>query len=264
MTLNLIKNPAAFDDFDQKSLVAWCKAKNHTRDCILTKVWANNQLRDWVCYQTLGPVKKLGYICKENIKNFGPFNYLGPVLKHTLHLLITGPERNALHWTSGPWENGEFKNTDLLSSGPDVRFYYVSNETEQSFTYLTRTYDSYPALRMHQDGHLPGSPLNLSVHCRYINDPPGCAEDEFERKQCRKDYHFDSTNGYYYNTYTYVDEYVYDESYNLHDCQQICWSNCSCVAFTTTRNRVGCKTYGKRVYNPETVDLYKRYYTIEG
>ncbi|KAJ0533231.1 putative protein kinase RLK-Pelle-DLSV family [Helianthus annuus] len=180
----------------------------------------------------------------------------------------TGPiailrQRNALHWTSGPWENGEFKNTDLLSSGPDVRFYYVSNETEQSFTYLTRTYDSYPALRMHQDGQLTGSPLNLSVHCRYINDPPGCAEDEFERKRCRKDYHFGSTNGYNYNTYSYVDEYVYDESYNLHDCQQICWSNCSCVAFTTTRNRVGCKTYGKRVYNPETVDPYKRYYTIE-
>ncbi|KAI3773797.1 hypothetical protein L1987_48330 [Smallanthus sonchifolius] len=169
-----------------------------------------------------------------------------------------------VHWMSGPWQiNGEFKNTDLQSSGPDVRFYYVSNETEQSFTYLTRTYESYPALRMHQDGQLMGSPLNLSVHCLSINDPPGCAEDEFKKLECRKDYHFGSTDGYYYNTFRYVDEYVYDNSYNLYDCQRICWHNCSCVAYTTTRNRVGCKTYGKRVYNPETVDPYKRYYTIQ-
>ncbi|KAM0011507.1 putative non-specific serine/threonine protein kinase [Helianthus debilis subsp. tardiflorus] len=77
-----------------------------------------------------------------------------------------------IHWMSGPWQDGQFKNTDLQSSGPDVHFYYVSNETEQSFTYLTRTYDSYPALRMHQDGQLKGAPLNLNLICHSIDDPP--------------------------------------------------------------------------------------------
>ncbi|GKG17201.1 G-type lectin S-receptor-like serine/threonine-protein kinase, partial [Tanacetum coccineum] len=41
-----------------------------------------------------------------------------------------------VHWKSGPWRNGKFKNK-YLNSGPDVRLYYVSNETEESFTYIT-------------------------------------------------------------------------------------------------------------------------------
>ncbi|KAL8217915.1 hypothetical protein R6Q57_021288 [Mikania cordata] len=171
-----------------------------------------------------------------------------------------------IHWISGPWENGQFKNTDLQSSGPDVRLYYVSDETEKSFTYLTRTYDSYPALRMHQDGQLKSSSLNLNLHCQSINDPPGCAEDEFKKLKCRKDYSFGPPTLYLYKIYSYSDEYVYDESYNLYDCQRICWNNCSCVAYTSTRNWIGCKTYGTSVYNPdstERADGSIQYYTID-
>ncbi|KAJ0638828.1 putative non-specific serine/threonine protein kinase [Helianthus annuus] len=173
---------------------------------------------------------------------------------YTLDLNGTGQmvilRQGKIHWMSGPWQDGQFKNTDLQSSGPDVRFYYVSNETEQSFTYLTRTYDSYPALRMHQDAQLQGAPLNLNLLCRSIDDPPGCAEDAFENLICRKDLDFRSPKGDEYNYYNYADEYVYDESYNFYDCLKICRSNRSCVAFTTTRNMEGCKTYSKRVYNP--------------
>ncbi|KAJ0638830.1 putative non-specific serine/threonine protein kinase [Helianthus annuus] len=170
-----------------------------------------------------------------------------------------------VHWSSGPWQNGEFNNTDLQSSDPVVRFDYVSNEVEQSFIYLTRTYDSYPALRMNQDGQLKSSALNINLHCHSVNDPPGCVEDEFEKLECRKDYHFGSHRGYQYD-YNYVDEYAYDESYNLYDCQRICLSNCSCMAYTTARNRVGCKTYAKRVddtqaYRQETAE--RIYYTID-
>ncbi|KAK9053891.1 hypothetical protein SSX86_024966 [Deinandra increscens subsp. villosa] len=167
-----------------------------------------------------------------------------------------------VYWMSGPWQNGEFRHTDLQSSGPDVRLYYVSNATEQSFTYLTRTYDSFPALKMQQDGQLTSTALRLNLHCQNINDPPGCAEDEFKKLECRKDYQFGSPidNGYGY--YSFVDEYVYDESYNLYDCKRICWSNCTCVAYTTARGRVGCKTYGKQGYNPETANRYQVYYTI--
>ncbi|KAI7748481.1 hypothetical protein M8C21_009304 [Ambrosia artemisiifolia] len=189
----------------------------------------------------------------------------------TLDLNGTGQmtilRKGNVHWTSGPWQNGQFKNTDLQLSGPDVRLFYVSNESEKSFTYLTRTYDSYPALRMHQYGQLKGSLLNLNLVCRSIDDPPGCAENLFEKLKCRKDYDLppeENDNSYY----SYVNEYVYDESYNFYDCLQICWSNCSCVAFTTTRNRVGCKTYGKREYNPrvyrqETAEQHKNYYTFK-
>ncbi|KAJ0795405.1 putative non-specific serine/threonine protein kinase [Helianthus annuus] len=166
-----------------------------------------------------------------------------------------------VHWVSGPWQNGEFRNTHLRSSGPEVRFDYVSSETEQSFTYLTRTYDSYPALRMHQDGQLMGSPLNLKIKCRFINQPPGCAEDEFEKLECRKDYSQSPRRKIYYN-YSFEDEYVYGESYNIYDCQRICWSNCSCVAYAITRNRIGCQTYGKKVYTPGR-DNRKDYYTFD-
>ncbi|KAF5809009.1 putative protein kinase RLK-Pelle-DLSV family [Helianthus annuus] len=187
---------------------------------------------------------------------------------YTLDLNGTGQmvilRQGKIHWMSGPWQDGQFKNTDLQSSGPDVRFYYVSNETEQSFTYLTRTYDSYPALRMHQDAQLKGAPLNLNLLCRSIDDPPGCAEDAFENLICRKDLDFGSPKGDAYNYYNYVDEYVYDESYNFYDCLKICRSNRSCVAFTTTRNMEGCKTYSKRVYNPranrrEIAERHKEY-----
>ncbi|PWA60194.1 lectin protein kinase family protein [Artemisia annua] len=85
-----------------------------------------------------------------------------------------------------------------------TRLHYVSNETEQSFTYLTKTYDSFPALRMLVDGRLMGTTLNLDVQCHLINDPHGCAEDEFEKLNCRKDYYL--TSNKYYNS-IYVDEY---------------------------------------------------------
>lgn len=167
-----------------------------------------------------------------------------------------------VHWTSGPWQDNDYNNTDLQSSGPDVRFYYVSNEMEQSFTYLTRTYDSYPDLRMHQNGQLTSSALNLNLQCNSKGDPPGCAEDVYENLKCRKDYQFGPTKEYY-SYYSFVDEYVYDESYNLYDCQKICWNNCSCVAYTTTRYRIGCKTYGKKVYHPEKYrPPIAKYYTI--
>ncbi|KAI3773795.1 hypothetical protein L1987_48328 [Smallanthus sonchifolius] len=168
-----------------------------------------------------------------------------------------------VHWASGPWQNGEFKNTDLQSSGPDVRLYYVSNETEQSFTYLTRTYDSYPALRMHQDGQLKGSPLNLNLQCLSIDDPPGCAEDLHEKIECRKDYNFGSPQVQKYYGYDFGDEHVYNESFNLYDCQRICWSNCSCVAYTTTKGRIGCKTYGTNAYAPQREIVHEYYYTFD-
>ncbi|KAD5802733.1 hypothetical protein E3N88_14093 [Mikania micrantha] len=188
----------------------------------------------------------------------------------TLDLNETGQmvilRQDNIHWISGPWKNSPFENTNLQSSGPDVRIHYVSNETEQSFTYLTRTYDSYPALRLHQDGQLKSPSLNLNLHCRSVDDPPGCAEDEFEKLKCRKDYYFGQSSRYSNDIVSYLDEYVYNESYNLYDCQRICWNNCSCVAYTTTRNRIGCKTYNKMVYNPDSNDRSDesiQYYTID-
>ncbi|XP_076929465.1 G-type lectin S-receptor-like serine/threonine-protein kinase At1g67520 [Bidens hawaiensis] len=189
------------------------------------------------------------------------------VLNETGQMVIL--RQGNAHWVSGPWQNGEFQNTDLQSSGPDVRLHYVSNETEQSFTYITRTYDSYPALRMTYYSELKGSALNLTLLCLSTDDPPGCTEDAFEKLKCRKDYDFwpPKFEGSIYNNY--VEEYVYDESYNIYDCLRICWSNCSCVAFTTRRNgNVGCKTYVKsehkpRAYTKEITEPHKEYYAFE-
>ncbi|KAL8199678.1 hypothetical protein R6Q57_013246 [Mikania cordata] len=171
-----------------------------------------------------------------------------------------------IHWISGPWKNGRFENTNLLASGPDVRLHYVSNEIEQSFTYLTRTYDSYPALRMDQAGELEASSLNLNIFCLNNNDLPGCAEDIFKKSKCRKGNFTDSPiTGSRERCYSYLDEYTYDDSYNLFDCLRICWSNCSCVAFATRRKRVGCKTFSKMVYDPsctERADESRPYNTI--
>ncbi|GKA38707.1 hypothetical protein Tco_0731258 [Tanacetum coccineum] len=59
--------------------------------------------------------------------------------------------RGITHWLSGPWQNGQFKNTDLESSGSDVCLYCVFNETERSITYLTKIHNSFPALTKHED-----------------------------------------------------------------------------------------------------------------
>ncbi|KAL6508900.1 hypothetical protein OROHE_021459 [Orobanche hederae] len=157
--------------------------------------------------------------------------------------------RGNIHWMSGSWQNGGFENVDLQFSGPDVRLYYTSNVTDQSFMYLTKTYDSLPALTMNLDGQLRGSTLKLDVRCRSIRDTaPGCVEYEFEELDCRKVYQFSKRFDDIYG-----DEYEYDESFNLtlYDCQRLCWSNCSCMAYTyATTNRASCKTYGLSIYNP--------------
>ncbi|PWA64129.1 hypothetical protein CTI12_AA348100 [Artemisia annua] len=155
--------------------------------------------------------------------------------------------RGNIRWKSGPWQNGQFKNSHLLSSSPNVSRYYISNETEQSFTYLTKTYDLLPSLKIYQDGFLRGSTLILNVLCSSTNEP-GCAEENYDTSKCRKDCYFTLTDDY-----IYADEYVIDESYNLtlNDCQGICWGNCSCVAYAyTTENKAGCKTYSQIIYNP--------------
>ncbi|KAD4585354.1 hypothetical protein E3N88_22955 [Mikania micrantha] len=134
---------------------------------------------------TLLPGMKLGINLKTGHKwslTAWQNNQMPAVGLCTLDLNGTGQmtilRKGNIDWISGPWKNGQFINTHLQSSGPDVRLYYVSNETEQSFTYLTRTYDSYPALTIHQDGHLIGSILNLNIYCfSSMYYSTGCAED---------------------------------------------------------------------------------------
>nr|KAJ0220903.1 hypothetical protein LSAT_V11C200073840 [Lactuca sativa] len=163
--------------------------------------------------------------------------------------------RGNIHWRSGSWKNGGFINTGLQYTGPDVRPYYVSNETELSFAYLAKTYLLSPALTMLLDGRLKGSTLNLDVKCRSISDI-SCAEYEFEELSCRKEYFVDKRYGSIYGDH----KYEYDESHNLslYDCQRICWNKCSCMAFTyATTDREGCTTYGPKIYNPQETETYR-------
>ncbi|XP_071742648.1 G-type lectin S-receptor-like serine/threonine-protein kinase CES101 isoform X1 [Rutidosis leptorrhynchoides] len=169
--------------------------------------------------------------------------------------------RGNTHWRSGPWVNSEFKNTNLQPSGSDVRVYYVSNATEKLFAYITKTYDSLPVLRM-LENDLWATTLTLDTYCLAVNRPPGCVEAEFEKLECRKHYidEFYYSSGYYIFRY----EYVYDESYNLslYDCKRLCWSNCSCVAYTHANDK--CRTFGQIIYNPEEAqhNPYGKYYAF--
>ncbi|KAI7755980.1 hypothetical protein M8C21_021599, partial [Ambrosia artemisiifolia] len=70
-----------------------------------------------------------------------------------------------IHQMSVAWFNGEFVNANKITFGLDVRLYYVSNETEQSFTILTKSYDSFPALRMSESGDLEDSTLTTGIFC---------------------------------------------------------------------------------------------------
>ncbi|GJU94354.1 G-type lectin S-receptor-like serine/threonine-protein kinase CES101, partial [Tanacetum coccineum] len=61
----------------------------------------------------------------EQVPADGSFTLTGD-LNGTDQMVIL--RRGNTHWLSGLWQNGQFKNTDLESSGSDVRLYYVSNE----------------------------------------------------------------------------------------------------------------------------------------
>ncbi|GKB45967.1 G-type lectin S-receptor-like serine/threonine-protein kinase CES101 [Tanacetum coccineum] len=149
------------------------------------------------------------------------------------------------------------------SSWVQVQIVFVGRVHDPMLDYtssITKTYDSFPALTMHQEGILESETLNFGVHCRSIDNPPGCAEDELEKLKCREGSYLDADK---YHEYVYMDEYVYNEL-NSYDCTKICWGNCSCVAYTdVTGNGVGCKTYGKRIYNPHKADKERYYSTIE-
>ncbi|KAJ9560284.1 hypothetical protein OSB04_005444 [Centaurea solstitialis] len=208
----------------------------------------------------------------EELPADGSFTLMEDHGTGTSQLVTLSLRRGNIIWRSGPWQNGQFENTNLQSSGSDVRLHYTSSETEQSFTYITKTYDSFPALRIYPDGHLRGSTLNFDVQCFSV-DPPslGCDEYEFEKLECRSGYYLISKEDRYFYTphygFIFVDEYVYDESYNLtlYDCKRICWRNCSCIAYTNaTGNRAGCKTYGGMIQNLQESAKYRdtEYYVI--
>ncbi|MFS7911294.1 putative PAN/Apple domain-containing protein [Helianthus anomalus] len=171
-----------------------------------------------------------------------------------------------IHQMSGPWCNGEFMNPNKISFGSDVHLYYVSNETEQSFTYLTKSYDSFPALRMSESGDLEDSTLHTGLFCALTSSPVR-AQTKLEMFKCRDDYTFYMGLDFHFPTknYIFVDEYEYHESHNmtLYDCKIFCWNNCSCAAYSyATKNRTGCKTYGKMLYNPAEANQDKEYYTF--
>ncbi|KAI3762927.1 hypothetical protein L1987_53369 [Smallanthus sonchifolius] len=170
-----------------------------------------------------------------------------------------------VHQMSGPWRNGEFLNTNKMSFGSDVRLYYVSNETEQSFTYLTKSYDAFPDLLMSESGDLEGSTLSSGIFCA-LSSSPVHAETKFEMLKCREDYIFYMGKDFHFQTISYIyrEEFEY-HNLTLYDCKRLCWNNCSCASYSyATKNRTGCKTYGKMLYtiNPVETDLQIEYYTF--
>ncbi|KAI3684751.1 hypothetical protein L6452_33977 [Arctium lappa] len=244
-----------------------------TGNLVLRELYSNGSVKGvlWQSFDyptdTLLPGMKLGVNLEtghrwsltswrnEQLPADGSFTLTGdPNGTSQLFILWRG---SIIDWMSGPWQNGEFENTKLQSSGPDVNLYYISNETEKSFSYLTKTYDSFPALKMYPDGRLRGSTLKLDIECSsIIANGRGCgAEYKLHNLKCRNENYFDTRHGYVYS-----DEYVYDESYNLtlYDCKRLCWRNCSCTAYTySTKNRAGCKTYGQMIYNPAKAENHR-------
>ncbi|KAJ0939147.1 putative protein kinase RLK-Pelle-DLSV family [Helianthus annuus] len=89
---------------------------------------------------------------------------------------------------SGPWANGELINPNKISYGSNFRVYYVSNKTEQYFTYLTKSYDSFPALRMSESGELEDTTLHTCLFSGFTRSPG--AQTKLEMFKCRDDYTF--------------------------------------------------------------------------
>ena len=149
-------------------------------------------------------------------------------------------QRGVVLWKSGVLRDNQFENIS-----PDVTSIYdftvVSNEDEEYFSFR----------RKNQSGMISewtltfeGQLIDLSAsefvranNCYGYDTKGGC--QGWEQPVCRdRGDTFELKSGYYLSGDSLAN---YNSSLSISDCKAICWSNCSCVAFTTQFvNETGC------------------------
>ncbi|KAF3965489.1 hypothetical protein CMV_010326 [Castanea mollissima] len=176
-------------------------------------------------------------IVRQDIPDYGAFSLEWD--PKGLELVIK--QRGVVHWKSGVLRNNQFENIS-----PDITSMYdfkvVSNEDEEYFSFSNKNHrvlmSEWIITFLGQFKDLRGPDIGRADNCYSYDTDGGC--QGWEQPVCReRGDKFDLTTRYYvtgdslsHNNY----------SLGISDCKAICWSNCSCVAFTSQfANETGCR-----------------------
>ncbi|KEH19153.1 Serine/Threonine kinase family protein [Medicago truncatula] len=143
--------------------------------------------------------------------------------------------REKVYWTSGKLL---INNTFEYISGEDFEVNVVSNKEEEYFTYWPNE-DGFTKWTLLQTGLLinsEGRDIARADLCNGFNTNGGCQK---WNELCR------NPGDMFDSKLVYVNEnMVYDianTNYGINDCEEICWSNCSCFGFRNFYgNGTGC------------------------
>ncbi|KAG2716721.1 hypothetical protein I3760_03G141300 [Carya illinoinensis] len=150
--------------------------------------------------------------------------------------------RGDTYWLSRMGSNSNSVNLVMSSNAGYYNFSYVSNKNEGYYSY------SAPGMRISRlvltpDGQLADFPTPAFVSgimCFGYSSAQGCVQQK--SPNCRtSSQKFEQRRGYFISSSPHLDENL---SVNLFDCMDRCWSDCSCVGYTTLHNNgTGCRFY---------------------
>nr|DAD44701.1 TPA_asm: hypothetical protein HUJ06_002931 [Nelumbo nucifera] len=176
---------------------------------------------------------------------------------------LMGWRRGDIYWKTGIWSNQSFESVpELTSDNVRYNFSYISNENETYFTYSLVNSYSPPSLwvlnwlggfNQFKFYELEDKYLSLSIQCppHFSSASPASSSDEDRLMgcvnqtvvECRSGDQFDRRRGFVSGSpYRAVE----NTSLGLVDCDQMCWSNCSCIAYNTLYdNATGCRFWNR-------------------
>ncbi|RDX82508.1 G-type lectin S-receptor-like serine/threonine-protein kinase, partial [Mucuna pruriens] len=152
-----------------------------------------------------------------------------------------------IYWTSGVLKNNKFEN---VPRHMQIMYEYkiVSNKDEESFSYASHSDHSQWVL--FSNGNLQdieNGDIAQAQNCYGYKTKEGCEMWE-DQPSCRLSGDVFEVQSGYFDRPLSQDNDSFAEEKNITlteiDCKDFCWSNCSCVGFTTYfPNQTGCKYY---------------------
>ncbi|KAK7271321.1 hypothetical protein RJT34_27117 [Clitoria ternatea] len=155
--------------------------------------------------------------------------------------------KGKIYWTSGVLRNNKFEN---IPEHLQLTYEYkiVSNEDEETFSYASHNGPSQWVL--FSNGNLQDTEsgdIAQAQNCYGYKTKGGC-EIWDEQPMCRHSGDTYEVQSGYFGTPSSGGNVSFAEDKNITlaeiDCRDMCWSNCSCVGFTTYfPNQTGCTYY---------------------
>ncbi|XP_057454457.1 G-type lectin S-receptor-like serine/threonine-protein kinase CES101 [Lotus japonicus] len=144
------------------------------------------------------------------------------------------------------WRSGELRGSRFEHISAEAEYQAVSNKDEEEY-YFTFMSPSDTKWTLLETGQLinrggKGNDIARADNCYGYNTDDGCQKWEDQLPTCRRDGdEFESKSGYT-NPNMKID--VENMSYGISDCKALCWSNCTCVGFSSfDSNGSGCTFY---------------------